>query len=743
MRLIYLVTLITPLLVFKAHAGPADPDRPIPLALEKIPYKGIKTSSSSVSRGFSERNLFRMKAWRAWGSQPNDRVGAWISFNWGASRYLDTIHYVPGDERAPGYFDKMCSRPSVLEIQGDFETRTISLEDARGHQYITFNPPMVTGSLKFTIKRVRGKSQQGGVCFAAISFYAHEDPLETVPQLKQQVLSAIASLKKPLMKESALIRLVSFGSIISPLILTKIAESTGEVQRLYLESSTDILKPEELSLLKSLESKISSDNRSAYIRTLAALGDVKATQDLIDRVDELSPDEQASILLSVAKSKDQRQLGLLLSKYGQHSEVDRSLKEYIPRFSNAYKMTLALYRSTKGRRRAAYLELIAKIDARRALPIIQSALDQKDDPMHQSGAIRAAAYSNDPSLKMRVRKLHESMYVIVRRAVAFALSEWGLKEDGDLLKALARDRSMGVRTEALTALGRLGVAPKLLKSYAIYGSDEATAEAAAKSWMSGDARLTVTAPLQLLSSTFAGVRKSAIKAITDHQIEACPALIKEVLNVEPIYPEHLQVLSHLWRDCDNEFMTYTPAASLIEQLRALTIIKELNLPKMSALIKQLTKNDDPSIQEAIAQASVLLDQAEAESLILPYLKSDLTQVKCEAVKTLAHFKSKLSISEIKKGIRAGLKDPYQADRGWLLCTLEAAGKYNKGEFAPLLSEAYSAWSRSIGFVSYRLKAVESLAMTDQSPARLEALFKASTDLDQQVRKVALKALKNK
>ena len=84
-----------------------------------------------------------MKAWRAWGSLPDDREGAWISLIGRGSDIL-TQSTMCRDERAPAYFVRWT--PAALEVQGDFENRTIELEDVRGHQYIVFDPPMVTKS---------------------------------------------------------------------------------------------------------------------------------------------------------------------------------------------------------------------------------------------------------------------------------------------------------------------------------------------------------------------------------------------------------------------------------------------------------------------------------------------------------------------------------------------------------------------------------------------------------------------
>ena len=361
--------------------------------------------------------------------------------------------------------------------------------------------------------------------------------------------------------------------------------------------------------------------------------------------------------------------------------------------------------------------------------------------MHQSGAIRAAAYTDEPELRYQVRVLTESVSVVVRRAVAFALSEWRRDEDSEILMNLARDRAMSVRTEALTALGKLKGTGDFLKGYAIYGSDEATAEAAARAWMYGEARLSVNDPLQLLSSAFASVRNRAVNFVTDHQAEACPAMVDEIFNAESLYKEHLVTLDELWVDCVETFIQKAREAGLPAKLRAMSIITKLYKPQMKVLIKDFAQTEEPQLQVAVAKASVALRSSEANLLISPYLKSELITTRCEAIKALAHFKLPNALAAIKAGIQSGLKDPYQTDRAWLLCALKASAHYHDEELTSLLSKSYDAWSRSIGFVSYRLEAVKAVAASKQGSQRLELLFKASTDIDRQVRSIALKALK--
>lgn len=725
-----------------ALASPADPDRPIPSALKKIPYKDMRVKASSVARGFSSRNLFRMKAWRAWGSDPQEREGAWVRFYWPKVYYIDTIHYVPGDERAPGFFDHECGRPAQLRVRGDLETRKVDLEDIRGHQYITFNPPLVTRSLEFLITDVRGQSKSGGVCFAAVSFYAHRRPMKSIEGLKARAEEAMNQLSSPLKRSRARATLKRVGPAVAPLLLQEIRESRGTRQRQLLEVAPELLAASDLKDLNQLKSQITADTLGAFLRARASLGDESATAELLANLDTLKPSEQASVLSSVARAREASRLSFLLTYYGIHPEVDEALRVHLPYIEGAYQGAFKLYKSSNGQRRAAMLELLAKVDPKQAAPLIKRALGQREDSMLRSGAIRGAAYSDDHKLRPLIRRLMSSVYVIERRAVAFTLSQWRDPEDGDRLRELASDKAMSVRQEALRGLGRLGNADDFLKNYALYGSDESTAETAARAWLSGEARQNVKTSLKLLSSPFERVRAYALSALSEHREAACQPLVHEILRVDPIYTEHVNILRDLWSVCSTPFVEISLASSITAQGRALSIAQELQLPELKPLIIKLAATDDPELQVALANASGVLTLSEADKVLGRHLESEYVTTRCAALGALSKKQSKLTLQIIKESIKSGLSDPYRADRAMLLCAIDAAGEYPSGEFAPLLGEAYQSWSRSLGFVSYRLKAIAALKRLPTSPARLETLIKASTDIDRKVRKSALEGLRS-
>ena len=726
-----------------AYASPADPDRPISKSLRKISYKGARIEVSSTARGFSKRNLFRMKAWRAWGSNPEERQGAWVHFFWPKTYYLDTIHYVPGDERAPGFFDQECARPAKVIFTSDKEVKKVNLEDVRGHQYVTFDPPLVTRTLKMTIVEVRGKSKSGGVCLSAISFYAHRKPLRSIKNHNQRAEDAIKLLEHPLLYADAKVELAKVGPAVAPLILEKIKESRGIPQRTLLEVAPDLLSHLDLGALHEVSSYVSQDNLGLFIRVKASLGDERATEELIAHVGDLKPDEQANILRSVARAREPARLSFLISKYGKHPEVDEVLKAHLPYFEGAYQAALDIYQKSSGQKKSAFLELLARTNPKKSLSLVKTSLMQREDPMLRSGAIRGSAYYNDESLKTQVRRLVSSVYVIERRAVAFALSQWGEKSDAQLLRDLAGDKSMSVRKEALFGLGRISDSGEFLKNYALFGSDESTAEAAATAWLSGEARLNIEAPLRLLSSPFENVRVRALRALSDHQGNACKPLVSEILRVDPIYSEHVGILRRLWRECASIFVKTALTSSSVGQLRALSMVKEIKQPELQELVINIAPTDDPELQVAVAEASGVLTLKQAESAIGDYLKSDLITTRCSAMTALSSKQSKITLPVIKRSITAGLKDPYQADRALLLCALDAAGFHKSGHFVSLLAQAYNSWSKSLGFVSYRLRAIKSIIKLPHSSTRLEVLLKASTDLDRGVRQIALQGLRKR
>ena len=201
------------------------------------------------------------------------------------------------------------------------------------------------------------------------------------------------------MRPVAISRLANLGPAASPLILSYIKDNSGEDQRIYLESASELLQKEELDDLRDLNKSISPDNRSLYIRVRASIGDETAAQELLERVDELTPSEQAEVLLSVARSRDAKHLNFLISKYGKHPEVDKALKPYLPGLKGAYDQALKRYKASNGRTRAAFLELLAKINPKKASNRLERAIAQREDPMLQSGAVRGAAYTKQPRIK--------------------------------------------------------------------------------------------------------------------------------------------------------------------------------------------------------------------------------------------------------------------------------------------------------------------------------------------------------
>ena len=65
------------------------------------------------------------------------------------------------------------------------------------------------------------------------------------------------------MRSSALTRLMSFGPVVSTQILTTLRTAKDKDQRLYLESATDLLTPNDLNGLKRLEPLIKEDKEEA------------------------------------------------------------------------------------------------------------------------------------------------------------------------------------------------------------------------------------------------------------------------------------------------------------------------------------------------------------------------------------------------------------------------------------------------------------------------------------------------
>jgi len=172
------------------------PERSIPKFLKRVDEGQVKITASSTHRGFSVENLLRQLGWRAWGSLPSDRRNAWLNFEYDTLYYLSMIHFVPGDEREPSFYKK-CGRPArVRASTAEGEELVIELPNQRHHQYIDFDPPLVTRSFKLIFETAYGSSETGGVCLADLNMYVHADPLESIPKLKGKIVEAIDSSEK-------------------------------------------------------------------------------------------------------------------------------------------------------------------------------------------------------------------------------------------------------------------------------------------------------------------------------------------------------------------------------------------------------------------------------------------------------------------------------------------------------------------------------------------------------------------
>ena len=730
-----------------ALAAP-PPVRSIPQFLQRIDENQVKITASSTNRGFSIDNLLRQLGWRAWGSLPSDRRTAWLNFEYRTLYYLSMIHFVPGDEREPSFYKK-CGRPArVKAITAEGEELMIQLPNQRHHQYIDFEPPLVTRSLRLKFETAYGSSETGGVCLAHLDMYVHADPLKSIPKLKSKIMEAIASVKNPLTFKEGEQALLALGPIATQRLIELLDQLTPETQARFLNLIARIGDTPSLKLLKSKRSLIHPLNGSTFKLTLASLGDEESIVALLKSFKTSSEGERLKRLVSLARTRDSKYFPLILKSYGKIEAFDKTLLPLIRFQPKHYTAVLEKYRETKKlSKRSALLKLLGAMDHKRTAPLLKKMLSVKDNPMMLVGAIGAASFSPNRKMRPYIRKFKDSPYVIIRRALVETLTRWGGDVDLDYLRELAFDKSISVRARAISSLGQFLGTMDVLKKYALDGPDALSAEEAAKAWLRGPEHADVKTPLKLLDSTYSSVRKLGVHALKDYGELVCEPLgrlflmkAKEI-NEAGRDDEIGEVTLEMWPTCASIFIGQFEKANIDQRVIILQHLKLWRPTEARAFILSQLKDPDPKIRAEATEATRLTIQPKrAIRSLRPILGDDDLDVKCRALLALSHLGERSVRPLLEETIKSALNEPPTLGSKWLVCSIRSVELLKIDAMAPLLDRAYRSWKRSIAFIPYRLATINALnALTH--PQKLSTLMEAMGDIDAHIRAAAERGLR--
>jgi HEAT repeat protein len=724
------------------------PVRPIPEFLKRVDEGQVTITASSTHRGFSVDNLFRQLGWRAWGSLPSDRRNAWLNFEYETLFYLSMIHFVPGDEREPSFYKK-CGRPArVKALTAEGEELVIQLPNQRHHQYIDFDPPLVTRSLKLKFETAYGTSETGGVCLAHLDMYVHADPLKSIPKLKSEITEAIAFVKNPLTFEEGERALLALGPIATQRLIERLDQLKPETQARFLNVIARIGDSPSLKLLKSKGPLIHPLNGSTFRLTLASLGDEESIVSLLKGFKESSESERLKRLVSLARTRDPRHFPLILSSYGEIESFDQTLLPLIRLQPKHYTAVLEKYRQTKKlSKRSALLKLLGAIDHKRAAPLLKKMLSVKDNPMMLVGAIGAASFSQNKKMRPYIRKFKDSPFVIVRRALVETLTRWGERIDLNYLRDLAFDKSISVRARAISSLGHFEGTMDVLRKYALEGPDALSAEEAAKAWLRGPEHADVKTPLKLLDSTYSSVRKLGIHALKDYGELVCEPLGQlflmkaKRLDESDGDDEIGEVTLEMWPTCARRFLDQFEKANIAQRIIVLQHLKLWRPTEARAFILSQLKDPDPKIRAEATDATRLTIQPKrAIRSLRPVLGDDDLTVKCRALLALSHLGERSVQPLLEETIKAAMNGPPTLGSEWLVCTLRSVELLKIDSMAPLLDRAYRSWMRSIAFIPYRLATINALSALSH-PQKLSTLMEAMGDIDANIRAAAERGLR--
>ena len=427
------------------------------------------------------------------------------------------------------------------------------------------------------------------------------------------------------------------------------------------------------------------------------------------------------------------------------------------------KETRERYNKSAGQERGELLAALVRLDPQGTRPLVEEALTQREDPTRRAAGLRAAALYDDGALRALALNALTSPYVMERLELVRTLSAWGGEQGLLGLKELALDKSVSVRRGALEALGALGGADDLLRSYAVEGPDEGTAESAARAWLRAAGARAPDVALALLSASYEEARAVGSAALVAAGAGACASLSGALLRGEGHEGAVEGALRALWAECEGPLFDLAARGrgeggvdegggdeGRARLLGALRRWGERGA-RARALTETLLSAEGPeALRAAAAAAAAPLAPPERLRLLRPLLSSPSEQERCAALRALCApvgeerapvggEAREECLARARAEIRAHLPEPAPR-REALACALEVLPWLRGGELDDLLAEAYSSWRVSIAYGQLRL-ALTHAAAASPAPTRLNTLMEAMLDPDPRVKEEAERALR--
>lgn len=614
----------------------------------------IETSSTS---GMSEggRALYRPahladgRDWSAWGSLPEDTVGAWIKVAFHKVQYIDRFEYVPGDGRETTAFSH-CGRPARVRIEGGGESRTFDLADRRWQQVVALSPPLAASNLKVTFEAVHGDSEYGGVCLSEVKLAGPKNPFAAFPSLPAQIDEAISLLGDDQRFGSGRRALVAIGT---PAVGRLIAALVPENPHFTARALKVLGELGDRSATVALIGQLRHTDKTVRESALWALGALHSTAhyDLIRGwYDQTAGHARDVAFDALVRLGDARALDVVLAELvggspERRESAERHLGEFGPDAVNALRPLLV---SSVHAERAAALRALGSVDLPDARNILMAHLSGATDSDLRAAAIHGLARRADDSAHDAIAALWDSRYLSERQAVAYALGQFALPQDVETLDLMTTDISMSVRQAAASAMGALGgVASPRLRRLATGGPDGGTALAAAKAMLNADS--TPEELIAVLASRHGEVREFAAAQLSERGSVGRLALVDALVSgMAPVREAAVAELRKVGPKTLPTLLEKAPAARPEAQADILRLIATFKEPiGLEHATRELTEAPDFIVRRlAVEAVTACGDSQTAAAPLMTALNDTAVEVRLAAIQALGKKKIVASTSAL-------------------------------------------------------------------------------------------------
>ena len=711
------------------------------LVLRKIEVSEVKEFkvSSQYGRSEADKKLYKSKnlqdgrLWTAW-AEGSGQGGQeeWISYTFGAKRYISRVTIMPGNARDSKNFRQFL-RPKTISLEYDDGSVEIHLQDIREEQHFDFKIPIQTHHLKFVfVETYKKGSRTKAVAISEVVLLESLDILALTPQLRQDIEEAIQNLGDPddtksidtlcevggpaltwlfiaLENENRLVRqrateaLVKMGDARAVSALLGVVKEDDPIIRIHAYQLFGKLKVREAVshlIIISSDDQQERELRSQAIKTLGQIGDSKALtvfQNTLLGNDQVLAEQVAELF------------------YLMGSEGFQILEEQVAHESPEVRRIVALAAGSY-KNKSDYSILIQ--------------LASDEDLEVKLTSVSALAKTGNPIALPILVSLTQDSNPRVKKTIAESLGHFSTVEAVDVLEHLARDSDSYIRTPAISSLIRMDLlALPALERLLVSSSSSNRGE-----YLEGFRKISQQYPLEVvmvlepyLSKTGDLLGLEVARTLVTILPEGLTALIEALRSQNSqAWFTSFEAMAIGGPEVSNVIVEIFPVLTDDEVLRFIPLLTKLKNPKSAQLlIKRYGSSNSVVRSEAISALKSFPDNNIRQTIILALEDHDV-EVRRQAMVVSGELKIKEAIPSLTN--RLELEQDYKAP---ILITLGAIGD---PEAIPAILPYLQHPSSTV-----RERATEALGMLGDSNV-VPYLMEALNDEDAMVRASAITAL---